>query len=176
MMMTQTSIFTTVNRTAGYKPSSVLNIVNSVIKENINRLGTDRYMTISAIRLDHDKLVFAGKHQDILIHRARHGRTEFVPSKGTWIGILDDIGDYLEDTTIPIEDGDLVVLYTDGLTEATDARGDMFGELRLQQSLARHADRSPGEIVRAILHEVGEHMAIQRDDITLIVLKRTDEL
>jgi len=81
MMMTQTAIFTTVNQTAGMSPSTVLRIVNAVIKENIERLGTDRYMTITVIRLGHDKITFAGKHQDILIRRKGREMVEMVPAK-----------------------------------------------------------------------------------------------
>ncbi len=174
MMMTQTSIFTTVNRTAGYKPSTVLNTVNSVIKQNISRLGTDRYMTISVIHLDHHRLTFAGKHQDILIRRARKGITEFVPSRGTWLGILDDIGDYLSDTTVPVENGDVILLYTDGVTEAADKSGVMFGERNLERALNKYAHLPPSEIVKGIVLEVKAHMAEQRDDITVLALKRVD--
>jgi serine phosphatase RsbU (regulator of sigma subunit) len=176
MMMTQTSIFTTINRTAGYKPSTVLNTVNSVIKQNITRLGTDRYMTISIARLEHDRLTCAGKHQDILVHRRRKGITEFVPTRGTWLGILDDIGDHLVDTTIPIEEGDVVLLFTDGLTEATSAAGVMFGERNLERALTKHAHLGCAEIIANILVEVRQHMAEQKDDITLVALKRTDEV
>jgi serine phosphatase RsbU (regulator of sigma subunit) len=176
MMMTQTSIFTAINRTAGYKPSTVLNTVNSVIKQNITRLGTDRYMTISIARLEHDRLICAGKHQDILVHRRRKGITEFVPTRGTWLGILDDIGDHLSDTTIPIEEGDVVLLFTDGLTEATNAAGVMFGERNLERALTKHAHLGCAEIVANILVEVRQHMAEQKDDITLVALKRTDDV
>lgn len=176
MMMAQTAIRTTVDRTAGYKPSSVLGMVNSVLKENIGRLGTDRYMTCSTVRLEHNKLVFAGKHQDVLVHHRRTGLTEYVPCKGTWLGILDDIGDYLSDTNVPIDEGDVVLLYTDGLTEAANANGEMFRELRLQRrfsALARDAT-GPDEIIRTLLREVTDFMAEQRDDITLVALRRRD--
>ncbi len=174
MMMAQTSIFTTVNRTAGYKPSSVLNIVNSVIKQNMSRLGTDRYMSISVFHLDHHKLTFAGKHQDILIRRARKGITEFIPSRGTWLGILDDIGDHLTDTTVPIESGDIILLYTDGVTEAADKKGVMFGERNLERALNKYAHLPCSDIVKNIIADVQAHMAEQKDDLTLLVLKRTD--
>lgn len=174
MMMTQTSIFTTVNRTAGYKPSTVLNTVNSVIKQNITRLGTDRYMTISVIRLESHRLTFAGKHQDILIRRARKGVTEFIPSRGTWLGILDDIGDYLSDTTVPLENGDVILLYTDGVTEAADKNGVMFGERNLERALNKYGDLPPNEIVKNIILEVQGHMSEQKDDLTVVALKRTD--
>ncbi|MBN8614354.1 MAG: PP2C family protein-serine/threonine phosphatase [Deltaproteobacteria bacterium] len=176
MMMTQTSIFTTVNRTAGYKPSTVLNTVNSVIKQNISRLGTDRYMTISVVQLDHHRMTFAGKHQDILIRRMRKGITEFIPSRGTWLGVLDDIGDYLTDTTVPIEDGDIILLYTDGVTEAADKNGVMFGERNLERALNKYAHLTCTEIVKNIILDVQAHMAEQKDDLTLLALKRTDAM
>jgi serine phosphatase RsbU (regulator of sigma subunit) len=172
MMMTQTSVFTTINRTAGHEPSAVLNIANSVIKQNISRLGADRYMTILVARLQRDGLRFAGKHQDILIYRRRNGTTEFVPSQGTWLGVLDDIGDYLVDSTIPIEEGDVVLLFTDGVTEAADARGAMFGERLLESALSKHAHLPAADIVANILGEVRQYMAGQKDDITLLALKR----
>jgi phosphoserine phosphatase RsbU/P len=174
MMMTQTSIFTTINRTAGYLPSAVLSTANSVIKQNISRLGTDRYMTISIARLERDRLVFAGKHQDVLVYRRRQGVTEFVPSLGTWLGVVDEIDDYLVDTTVLIEEGDVVLLFTDGVTEAADAAGVMFGEKNLSQALSKYADKDPAAIVASILVEVRRHMAEQKDDITLVALKRTD--
>src|SRR5437588_8594833 len=69
MMMTQTSIFATVDRTTGYLPSRVLDLVNAVIKENMSRLKTDRYMSLCVARLDGPRITFAGKHQDILVWR-----------------------------------------------------------------------------------------------------------
>lgn len=174
MMMTQTSIFTTINRTAGHKPSSVLDVVNSIIKKNITRLGTDRYMTISVAELEHDRITVAGKHQDVLIYRRRKGITEFIPTRGTWLGIRDDISDYLIDSTIYVEEGDVILLFTDGLTEATNAAGVMFGERNLERALAKHAHRGAADIVAQILLEVRQHIAEQKDDITLVALKRTD--
>lgn len=172
MMMTQTSIFTTVNHTAGYKPSTVLTLVNSIIKENISRLGTDRYMTITTVRLDHNKIVFSGKHQDILVYRAKRKVAEYIPSKGTWIGLLDDIGDYLGDTKVTIEEGDVVILFTDGITEAANKDGEMFGEMRLQQALLSCASKPVSDIVTSIMEEVIEYMEEQRDDMTILAFRR----
>ena len=173
MMMTQTAIFTTVNQTAGLSPSTVLRIVNSVIKENIERLGTDRYMTISVIRLDHDKITFAGKHQDILIRRKGRKMVEMVPSKGTWIGVMDEIRDHVSDTTVHINEGDSFLLFTDGVTEAGDESGEMFGELRLEKTY-RAAPDDPVATVDVLLDEVMGHMSEQKDDVTLVAVRRRD--
>ncbi len=172
MMMTQTSIYTTVNRTAGHKPSKVLDVVNSVIKKNISRLGTDRYMTISTILLGQDGITFAGKHQDILIHRHRKGVTEYIPTTGTWIGIVDDLAGHLEDSSEEIEEGDIVLLFTDGITEATNSEGEMYGEDRLKQALSRYAGLDIDDIVANIIRDVFGFMEEQDDDITLLAIKR----
>lgn len=66
--------------------------------------------------------------------------------------------------------GDVLALYTDGITESFGDSGEEFGESRLLDSLRRHRAASPKEALRAILDEVLQFSAQeQRDDITLIV-------
>jgi phosphoserine phosphatase RsbU/P len=172
MMMTQTSIFATVDRTTGYMPSRVLELVNSVIKQNISRLNTDRYMSLCVARLDGGRMTFAGKHQDILIFRRATGAVETVPTTGTWLGIVDDLAGKLSDMTVEIAEGDAVLLFTDGITEAMNAAGEMFGQDRLGMVLQRHGQLEAEQIVLAVLSEVEGFQAQQADDITLLVLKR----
>src|SRR5919198_350639 len=118
MMMTQTSIFTAVNRAAAQKPSEVLTAANTVLKTNISRMGADRYVTCMAMRLDPESVTFAGKHQDVLVYRARTGTTEQISTEGVWLGVVDDVTEQFPDVTLPIEEGDVLLLYTDGVTEA----------------------------------------------------------
>ncbi len=172
MMMTQTSIFATVDRTTGYMPSRVLELVNSVIKQNISRLRTDRYMTICVARLDQNRMTFAGKHQDILIWRRKTRTVETVPTTGTWMGLVDDLAGKLADATVEIEEGDAVLLFTDGITEAMSPSGEMFGQDRLTAALCRLGALEAEQIVLGVLAEVGSFQGQQADDITLLVLKR----
>jgi phosphoserine phosphatase RsbU/P len=171
-MMAQVAIFSTINKSGGSSPSSVLSNVNSVLKENIRRLGSERYMTICAIKVEIDELVVAGKHQSILVHRSQKSVTEFVSTRGTWLGIVDDIGGYLEDIHIEISEGDVVLLFTDGVIEATNTSGEIFKERRLEKELARISHLSPSEIVVALSSALQEHIHEQKDDYTLVVLKR----
>jgi serine phosphatase RsbU (regulator of sigma subunit) len=175
MMMTQTSIFTAVNRTSGLMPSEVLEVVNEIVSENIARLGTDRYMTLSAIVLRGDEMVFAGKHQDILIYRRRRGAVEAVPTLGTWLGVVKDLRGRLPDTRVRIDPGDIILLFTDGVTEAMSVAGTMFGEKHLRSALDAYADLEVDEIVSRVLMDVQNHMAYQADDITLVALERLAE-
>jgi hypothetical protein len=172
MMMAQTSIFATIDRTTGYMPSRVLELVNSIIKQNISRLGTDRYMTICVARLDQARMTFAGKHQDILIWRKATGAVEEVPTTGTWLGIVEDLAGKLTDSHVDIDEGDAVLMFTDGITEAMSGTGEMFGQDRLTASLAKHGALEAEQIVLGILAEVNAFQAEQSDDLTLLVLKR----
>lgn len=172
MMMTQTSIFTTVNRDKNLRPSEVLNLVNTVIRENISRMGADRYMTLTTMVLEQGRLIVAGKHQDILVYRAAEGATQAIPTTGTWLGIVDDLGGFLQDLTIEINRGDVVLLYTDGVTEAMDNNGEMYGDKRLERALTSYASLEVEETVKKIVAEIREHTHEQQDDITVIAIKR----
>jgi serine phosphatase RsbU (regulator of sigma subunit) len=64
------------------------------------------------------------------------------------------------------------VVYTDGITESFNDRGEEFGEQRLIQSLRRHRERPPDKLLASILDEVQQFSGSeQQDDITLIVAK-----
>jgi sigma-B regulation protein RsbU (phosphoserine phosphatase) len=173
MMMTQTSIFTTVNRTPGQKPSEVLTAVNAVLNKNISRLGADRYVTCMALRLDADSLTFAGKHQDVLIYRARTGTIEQISTEGVWLGIVEDVTGQFTDMTVPIDEGDVLLLFTDGVTEAMDDKRELFGEDRLKQALARSARLGVEGIVQGIESDVWAFMHKQKDDVTVVAVKRS---
>lgn len=173
MMMVQTSIFGTVNNGHDRKPSYILEMANTVIRENISRLGSNHYMTIMAIQFTETQMTLAGKHQDIIIYRASQNKTEIIPTKGTWLGIADDIGDYMKDQTVDIEDGDLIVLFTDGITEAENTAGEMYGQMRLENALNEYADLPVGTILEKIITDVNEYQQEQLDDMTLIVIRKS---
>lgn len=173
MMMTQTSISSLVRNKRTLKPSVILSAVNSIIKENISRLGSDHYMTISLICLDKPGIMaVAGKHQDIMIYRAKSQKTEIVSTEGTWIGIFEDIKKYLSDVLVPINQGDIILLFTDGVTEAANREGELFGEKRLEQALIRNSHLELEDILKKIVRDVREFQEKQDDDITLLLIKK----
>jgi serine phosphatase RsbU (regulator of sigma subunit) len=143
-----------------------------VVKQNISRLNTDRYMSLCVARLDGGKMTFAGKHQDILIWRNASRGVETIPTTGTWLGIVDDLAGKLSDRTVEIAEGDAVLFFSDGITEAMNGEGEMFGQDRLASILQRHGHLEAEQIVLAVLDEVESFQAQQADDITLLVLKR----
>jgi sigma-B regulation protein RsbU (phosphoserine phosphatase) len=76
---------------------------------------------------------------------------------------------------VVIEPGDLLVLFSDGITEAENASGRAFDETGLEAVIATHADHDPEAVGRAILKAVETYTADARltDDLTALVLKRT---
>ncbi|PKL17228.1 MAG: LacI family transcriptional regulator [Spirochaetae bacterium HGW-Spirochaetae-5] len=171
MMMTQTSIFSILNRTPGYTPSKMLSSINSVIRKNIQRLDMKRYMTLIALKLAEGKVTVAGKHQDIVIMRCR-GEVEILPTSGTWIGIADDIGSVMKNHEIKISKGDMILLYTDGASEASDKNGELFGDERIINSFKANSSLPINEIIQNILNDINAYQVKQDDDITIMVIKK----
>ncbi|UCF91787.1 MAG: SpoIIE family protein phosphatase [Desulfobacterales bacterium] len=172
MMMAQTSISATVANSVDCQPSDVLKAVNQVIRENISRLGSDHYMTMMAMRLNETQMTIAGKHQDVILYKSALNKTETIATNGTWLGITDSIDRYLTDVTESVEEGDIILLFTDGVTESMNQDGEMYGQARLEQALNQYADLSVGRILEKIIEEVKNFQQEQFDDMSLAVIKK----
>jgi hypothetical protein len=171
MMMAQTSLLTVIGGEAGLAPSQVLARVNRALRENLRRLKNGFYMTFTALRLDEERLLFAGLHQDLLVHRAAGQVVEVVATRGPWLGVIDDAAPFLDDTTLALGAGDVLLLHTDGVTEAEGPSG-MFGQERVRQALARHAGAGLEALAAGIVAEVLAFAGEQSDDITVVALRR----
>lgn len=100
-----------------------------------------------------------------------NGASEMLPStNGTVLGVLDDL-DYSEATT-RLAPGESLFLYTDGVTEAFDVSGRMFGEDRLAQALAARANASAEVCVQGVVADVARFAgdAPQSDDVTALAV------
>jgi sigma-B regulation protein RsbU (phosphoserine phosphatase) len=146
--------------------------VNGFLLENIQRLRASRYMTLNVVQLRDEGLTLAGKHQDVLVWRKAKGKVEHVSNEGCWIGIVEDTRQHVVDQVIAMEEGDVALFFTDGATEAMDARGEMFGEERLAAALARVADGPLDAGLETLFAEIAAFRAEQHDDVTLMLVRR----
>ena len=100
--------------------------------------------------------------QDGALHRLH--------STGTVLGLFEKWDCTIEEQQL--EPGDTLALYTDGITESFDAAGDEFGEQRLTDTLRKHRELKPADLMSAIVDEVRRFsVGEQHDDITLIVAR-----
>lgn len=112
-------------------------------------------------------------HSAPLILRAGSNDVERLPATGQIVGPFPrEI--YHSDFTI-LNRGDIMLLYTDGIVEASTERGEMFGEGRLIHALRQHRKKTPRELCAQILEEVQVHsrMTDYSDDKTIVVIKRS---
>ncbi len=177
MMMTQTAIHVVLAQNPDIAPDRLLDIVNSTISGNIKRLGEDKYMTISVLAATiGGKFVFSGLHQDIMIFRAATGKVDLIETRGMWIGIVDDIKGMLEIDSLSMAPGDVMLLYSDGITEASNkdkvksSEPELFGDLRLGELFKNNATLPVDRIKDAIIKDLEGYFC--GDDVTMVILKR----
>jgi serine phosphatase RsbU (regulator of sigma subunit) len=79
-----------------------------------------------------------------------------------------------EEKTTILSKGDLVLLYTDGLTEAENPDGDFFGVERVSELLIQYVQQSPEKIIEAFITHLKHFCQSEafKDDITLMIFKR----
>jgi sigma-B regulation protein RsbU (phosphoserine phosphatase) len=88
-------------------------------------------------------------------------------------GAAEKFADLLDEQRINLEVGDIITLYTDGITEAMNPAGDLFGDARLSRIIEEHGHLSSGELRERILREIEAFVggADQHDDMTMILVK-----
>jgi sigma-B regulation protein RsbU (phosphoserine phosphatase) len=148
----------------------LLSAVNEVLTQNIRQLGENKYMTLSAFRRDHDGTVqFAGAHQDVFVYRAWNGSVETLETSGLWLGIRPGIDASLRTREFRLADEDVLVLFTDGITEATQ-NGALFDNAGVGRVLARAGGKSAREVLDEMFGELSGYEV--NDDATLLVIRQ----
>ena len=154
------------------KLPDILNETNSVLREDISRLGSNHYMTLMLLNLEDNKITAAGHHQDILLYHSLEDKVEVIETTGTWISITDNISDFIELKTFDIKEGDSVLLFTDGATERINENGDMYGQDKLVEAFGKYAKLPVEKTLSNMLSDIQTYQKELDDDITLIVLKK----
>lgn len=173
MLMVQSLIAVLVQEHPDGRPAQLLPPLNAMLHKNIrDRLRQDEHVTLTLLRvLPEGQVFFAGAHEDIVVCRAEGGPCERVPTPGTWLGVVPDVAPALRDSRLQLRPGDLLVLYTDGVTEAMSATREYYGLDRLCAALAARRGRPVAEICDEVLAEVAAWTDRQRDDVTLLLVR-----
>lgn len=157
-------------------PAAVLGTVNRLLFPDIRE---DMFISMIYLVLEPTTgrvtLARAG-HTFPLLWRKASNAVEEIKSPGLAVGI--DRGEVFDrvtkDVSFTMEPGDCLLLYTDGVNEALDARGDEFGEERIKQTLRTLAPQGSRAVVSGLIAELEQFLGGIRshDDITLIALQK----
>jgi serine phosphatase RsbU (regulator of sigma subunit) len=152
-------------------PGEVLSRINETL---VAHIPANMFVTCFYCILDPKsaRLSYANAGHD-LPYLQRNGEAEELRARGMPLGLMPGMG--YEEKEIVLERDDSALLYSDGLVEAHDPQGEMFGFPRLRTLIAQHADgeRSLGDFLLEELYSfVGEGWE-QEDDITLLTLERS---
>jgi serine phosphatase RsbU (regulator of sigma subunit)/putative methionine-R-sulfoxide reductase with GAF domain len=111
-------------------------------------------------------------HNPPLLYRAASGRFEELSTPGIALGVLEEV--HLHEAETRLEPGDLLVCYTDGLTETVNEHMEDFGIERLRRLISAGSTQTSGELVHNLVQAVNEFSSGQPpfDDVTLLVIKR----
>jgi sigma-B regulation protein RsbU (phosphoserine phosphatase) len=149
------------------------------LMSRINRLffevtpqGRFASLFLAVACLDSGRLDYVNAGHDYPLAVRRGGGCEELVAGGTVLGLVES--SCYESGSATLERGDLLVLYTDGVIDRTNAQGEMYGSARLQQAAARSRDDSPRIALYSLLGEVQGWSAgcCAEDDMTLLVGKR----
>ncbi|MDX2090664.1 MAG: SpoIIE family protein phosphatase [Kofleriaceae bacterium] len=173
MMMVQTGVATLVHANPDASPKDVVRSLNRVLYDIIHdRLEADRHMTLSLLRYRRGgDIVLAGAHMDAVVWRAATRSTELLPTPGTFLAITEDIDQVNQEATWHLRDGDILVLLTDGVTEAESSKGEPFDYMGVTQIVERHSGEPVGAIRDALFSALIKHSPTLEDDATIMVLR-----
>jgi steroid delta-isomerase-like uncharacterized protein len=155
-------------------PGEVLERVNETL---LARIPPNMFVTCFYAILEpkSGSLRFANAGHDLPCLQRRKGEAEELRARGMPLGLMPGMG--YEEKEIVLDVGEAALFYSDGLVEAHDPKGEMFGFPRLRVLVTEHAEeRSLGDFLLEELYSfVGEGWE-QEDDITLLTLKRSASL
>ncbi|MDM8558846.1 SpoIIE family protein phosphatase [Candidatus Parabeggiatoa sp. HSG14] len=155
-------------------PVRFLTALNEVIYLNVGRMEAGKNLTLALVNYQNSELRLSGQHEEMIV--VRSGELELIDTVdlGFPIGLDDNIADFISEAKVPLNQGDVVVLYTDGITEAENLEKEQYGLERLCEVVKQNWQRTADEIRKAVIDDVKKFIGIQKvfDDITLLVLKR----
>ncbi|MFT4738504.1 MAG: sigma-B regulation protein RsbU (phosphoserine phosphatase) [Cyclobacteriaceae bacterium] len=162
------------------KPDALILKANAALSNCLEKSSfiTATYLEINT-RLREIEFVRAG-HCPTLYYRASDKSANYLSTKGMGLGIVrnSEYAKYVHCNALKYEPGDLILLYTDGITEACDATGDQFGENRLKEALTKNIhsidnNSSIENIKNGIIEELYAFLNGKKldDDYTLMLIK-----
>jgi sigma-B regulation protein RsbU (phosphoserine phosphatase) len=169
-----TAVMKTLIKSQSYidlSPANVLTHVNQIVSEN-NPSCMFTTIFFGVFNLLNGEMVYANAGHNPPYLRRQNGSIEALNQRhGPPIGVMQGIT-YKEDKVL-LHTGDLVMIYTDGVTEAMDPQNNLFSDQRFAELLRSHPAASPAEVIALTTEQVDQFRADaeQSDDITMLAFQ-----
>ncbi|MHB8215078.1 MAG: PP2C family protein-serine/threonine phosphatase [Candidatus Sulfotelmatobacter sp.] len=164
LIASMVKVAATSQRVNAADPARLLTGLNAILYGNTQ----DQFVTAAYVHLDSASRTLqysAAGHPPMLL--LRHGKVREVVENGLMLAAF-DFATYTN-ASHPLEPGDRLMLYTDGLIEAAGAKGDAFGQDALSDVLRRTAELAPSAALDQIISAVQHWSASQDDDLTVLI-------
>ena len=153
-------------------PAEMLSAVNLSLAER--RIEAQFVSLIYAVWDDENRtlqVANSGLPRPVLVHE---GKNSVIEATGLPLGLFDDAN--YDEFSFKMKPGDMFVFFSDGMLDARNRRGDLFGRGRLEKIIAESAGGSAGSVVEALFKAVAEHSAGVEtfDDQTVVAIKVRD--
>jgi sigma-B regulation protein RsbU (phosphoserine phosphatase) len=157
---------------SAHNASSILQGLNSQLYDDLTRAELFITMFYAKYNAATGRLSYAnaGHNRPMICRRGQSACIE-LDAEGLILGVKQSV--MFEERTIDLQKGDVLLFYTDGLTEATNPEGDMFENGRVCSHLGSVSDLPVQEIIDSFYQAVTEFTGstTQQDDISIVVLK-----
>jgi sigma-B regulation protein RsbU (phosphoserine phosphatase) len=169
MAMTRTVLRSKAN--GGASPAQVLDGANAELYDDFTEVAMFATAFVGQYNPNTQALCFANAGHSPVIYCPSGGPARLLEADGTALGVLPV--SLCEDYALPFGPGELLIMGTDGFSEATNAAGEMFGYERLLRLVESLADKPAEAILDALFAAIGSFAAghLQEDDRTLVVAK-----
>lgn len=174
MIMVQTAVRTLLADNEP-DPVSFLSAINLVIYENVQPMRSDKNASLALLDYQEGMLKLSGQHEEMIVVRCNGSVERFdMIDLGFPIGLDVDLTEFVAEKLVQLYTGDVVVLYTDGITEAENMDQVLYGLERLIEVIQINWQRTASEIRYAVIDDVRSHIGEQKvfDEITLLLLKQ----
>jgi sigma-B regulation protein RsbU (phosphoserine phosphatase) len=155
-------------------PAGFLEVLNRAIYKNVERTNSGKHLSLAFIDYENGKVTVSGQHEEVILIQ-RDGSVSRIDTMdlGFPIGLEENIGDYVSSITVNFGAGDMLVLFTDGITEAESEAGKLYSIEQLIESAVKVHAGSAADAATAIIADLKAHIGTQKvhDDITLVVVK-----
>lgn len=157
--------------------SDIRNILIRLNTTLFYKLPKKVFITMLMVEYDTEtkKFVFAGAgHEQLVIYRKKTDSIEEIQTGGSALGMFKKIDHDVVTRDLPMESGDIILMFTDGIPEARNKKGEFYGMDRFKESFKNNAHRTMSGIYEGLRKDlygfIGEAEIL--DDITLMVIRK----